>query len=90
MQIVLLCFSVPHTPSIKLTTGGIGSFDEGLFQLSLVHDDWEGISSGNFNYTEPYDDEKGKRTRYYPDMIIGLYDKKFETKAGFHFKFTFL
>jgi hypothetical protein len=39
MQIVLLCFSVPHTPSIKLTTGGIGSFDEGLFQLSLVHDD---------------------------------------------------
>ena len=59
----------------KVTTGGIGKLDEGLFQLSLIHAEREGISSGNFNHAEPYDDEKGIRTRYYPDMIIGLFDK---------------
>jgi len=59
----------------KVTTGGMGKFDEGLFQLSLVHAEREGITSGNFNHAEPYDDEKGIRTRYYSNMIIQLFDK---------------
>ena len=59
----------------KILTGGLDGLDEGLFLLSLISNERSQTDLGNFNNAEPYNDEKGFRTRFYPNMNIKLYDK---------------
>ncbi len=61
----------------KIVTGGLDSLEEGLFQLSIISNDRSQTDLGNFNNIEPYDDENGIRTKYYPNMSIKFLPRKF-------------